>query len=282
MPVVVGTLVGALLGVGLWFAVSPGDDDDNGGPDPSTSTSEPGPTTSAAPDPGPDQASLTGTWTGTYECAQGPSDVTLTVVDLQGDVDAFFEFGGNGDVPPGAYTMAGTNEDGVLTLDGDEWIEQPDDYAQVGLIGEVSGDSEDELTGTVEGEGCTTFSVSRTSTDPWYVDEWEGAYDCGQGLTGLTVTIEAAADPADPGAVTGTFSFFEVPQNPGVPSGSYRMEGTYADGDLSLEGVEWVDQPDSYVMVGLESDPDMLSRPSLFAGKVTDPSCTAFILRRAA
>lgn len=278
MPVAVGTLVGTVLGVGLWFAVSSGGDDDEtggGGGDPSPPTSSEESTTSA-PSPSPDQASLTGTWTGTYECAQGSTDLTLTLVDLQGDVSGYFEFGDSGDVPPGAYTLSGTNDGGALTLAGDEWIEQPEGYLQVGLSGEAEGDS---LTGTIDGEGCTDFSVSRTSTEPWYADEWEGAYDCGQGLTGLKVTIEAADEA---GAVTGTFDFHEVEQNPGVPSGSYRMEGTFADGELSLEGVEWVDQPDGYIMVGLESDPDMRTRPAMFAGKVTDPSCTAFILRRVA
>lgn len=276
LPVVGGGLAGTLLGLGLWAALSPGDDDsDSGdpGPVPSSSTTS---TTAAPAEP----TSLTGTWSGTYECVEGQRELVLTMVDIEGQVDAFFEFGGEADPPAGAFTMTGTNDGGQLTLDAGEWIEQPEDYLPVDLLGEVAGDDGEALAGTVEAEGCTTFSVERQTADPWFAAEWEGAYDCGQGFTGLSMIIEAV-DGGEPGAVTATFGFFAAPQNPDVPSGSYLMEGQYADGRLALEGVEWVERPDNYEMVGIESDPDVLLRPNVFGGRVTNSSCTAFVLQRA-
>lgn len=78
---------------------------------------------------------------------------------------------------------------------------------------------------------------------------WEGAYTCGQGKTGLTLTLDGAAD----GTVTGTFSFWPRSDNPGVPSGSFAVRGTVTpQGQLSLHGDHWIDQPAGYGMVGLE------------------------------
>lgn len=277
MPVVGGGLAGTLLGLGLWVVMSPGGDDDEAdsgdpGPVPTSSTTS----TTAVPVA---STSLTGTWTGTYDCNDGERELVLTIVDIGDEVDAFLEFGGEDGPPAGAFTMTGTNDDGLLRLDADEWIEQPEGYVPLDLLAEIAGDDE-LLAGTVETEGCTTFSVERQSADPWFVAEWEGAYDCGQGLTGLSMAVEAV-EGGEPGAVTATFDFFEVPQNPGVPSGSYLMEGQYADGRLALEGVEWVDRPEGYEMVGIESDPDVLLRPTVFGGRVTNSNCTAFVLQRA-
>ena len=75
--------------------------------------------------------------------------------------------------------------------------------------------------GTVVGDGCSTFSLDRVSTDMWYVGAWKGAYGCAQGVTGLTLTIEPEVD----GVVSATYEFYAVPENPGVPNGSFRMNG---------------------------------------------------------
>ncbi|MDB5471877.1 MAG: hypothetical protein JWR84_3437 [Caulobacter sp.] len=78
---------------------------------------------------------------------------------------------------------------------------------------------------------------------------WEGAYVCGQGKTGLTLTLDGTAD----GQVTGTFSFWPRQDNPDVPSGSFAVRGTITpQGDLRLQGDHWIDQPAGFEMVGLE------------------------------
>ena len=292
VPVGIGVVIGTVIGAIVWVAMSGGDDEDdtagggNGGG--TVTTQEPTDTTAAEPAPagGP---SLTGTWEGTYECSQGETGMTLSVVDVGGDLDAimeFYEVDSNPGVPAGAFAMEGTNGESGIELAGTEWIEEPDGYTMGGLTAEAVEGEVEHLEGVADSEGCTTFSLDRTSTEPWYVGEWKGGYDCGQGMTGLTLTIAAAgasgegdgAGASGGSSVEATFAFYEVPENPGVPSGSYRLEGGYADGGLALEGVEWIEQPEGYVMVGMESD--FVTRPGYFAGKVLDPSCTAFLLEK--
>jgi len=193
-------------------------------------------------------------------------------------VGAAFEFqptDDNPDVPRGGYSMTGNKAEGTLTLEGHEWLEQARGFHMVGLRAEV-GDrgAEDPLEGTVVGDGCTTFQVERTSADPWYVGEWKGAYGCNQGVTGLTLTIEGQ----DPAHVTATYEFYAVNENPDVPSGSFRMTGTYDSGRLALQGSEWIEQPEGYVMVGYESNADLGVDPHHLFGTVIGQGCTLFTM----
>jgi hypothetical protein len=100
---------------------------------------------------------------GHYVCAQGRTELTLVIEDLEGtEVSAIFEFdypGGGGTHAPasGSYRMHGSIDprSGAVHLDPDRWIEQPDGYVMVGLIGQVSRTG--SISGTVKGPGCSTF-----------------------------------------------------------------------------------------------------------------------------
>lgn len=100
---------------------------------------------------------------GHYVCAQGRTELTLVIEDLSGnDVSAIFEFdypGGGGTHTPasGSYRMHGSFEPRTrsLRLEGDRWIEQPDGYVMVGLVGTVAKSG--TINGTVNGPGCSTF-----------------------------------------------------------------------------------------------------------------------------
>jgi hypothetical protein len=271
-------ILGSLVVVSLVGACSSGDDDDASG----------GSTTTAGESEGGgegdgggqvDPASLTGVWEGTYECGQGVTYLQLTIDDrLDGTVGASFEFRPVEEASAGivgGYSMTGSKTDGTLVLEGHEWLEQPRDYFMVNLRADISDrGAEDPLAGTVEGQNCTEFEVERTSTDPWYVGEWRGAYGCNQGVTGLTLTIEGQ----DPGHVTATYEFYEVPENPGVPSGSFRMTGTYDSGRLALQGDEWIEQPEGYGMVGYESNDELGVDPHHLFGTVIGDGCTLFTM----
>lgn len=280
-------VVGTLVVVAVVGGCSSGDDDD----DPSSATTEqPGGsvTTEGGESPsgqgvggsaGAGGESLSGVWEGTYECAQGQTGLRLTVDDSGGGaVGASFEYfpaEGNPDVATGSYTMTGTNADGALALEGNEWLEQGGDDAMVGLQADVGTRSDTEaLEGTVVGSGCSTFSLDRVSTDMWYVGAWKGAYGCAQGVTGLTLTIEPPVD----GVVSATYEFYAVAENPGVPSGSFRMTGSYDAGKLSLQGSEWIDQPPGYVMVDYVSNPDVGIDPHHLFGGVQGAGCTLFTM----
>ena len=100
---------------------------------------------------------------GHYVCAQGRTELTLVIEDLEGnDVSAIFEFdypGGGGTHTPasGSFRMHGSfdSRTRALRLDGDRWIEQPDGYVMVGLVGTVSKSG--TIDGIVKGPGCSTF-----------------------------------------------------------------------------------------------------------------------------
>jgi hypothetical protein len=279
-------VVGSLVAVAVIGACSSGDDDDTS----STPSDQPGgsPTTEGGESSsgqgvggsaGAGGESLSGVWEGSYDCAQGETGVRLTVDESSdGDVGASFEYfpvGGNPDVATGSYTMTGTSADGALALEGHEWLEQGGDDAMVGLQADVGGRTDTEaLEGTVVGTGCTTFSLDRVSTDMWFVGAWKGAYGCAQGVTGLTLTIEPPAD----GVVSATYEFYAVPENPGVPTGSFRMTGTYDAGKLSLQGSEWIDQPPGYLMVDYVSNPALGIDPHHLFGGVQGSGCTLFTM----
>lgn len=108
---------------------------------------------------------------------------------------------------------------------------------------------------------------------PLITGEWEGRYICGQGVTALHLTIRKGAA----NAITATFSFGPVPENPEVPEGRYQMRGTYdpASRRMKLDGVKWIDEPAGYVMVGL--DGHMTSSGQKISGHVPDLfNCTDF------
>jgi hypothetical protein len=81
-------------------------------------------------------------------------------------------------------------------------------------------------------------------------------------------------------AVSATFNFFGPASNPGLPEGSYAMEGTFNQdtGFLQLGGVQWLDRPANYEMVPLKGKID--SARKVFTGNIEFPDCREFILKR--
>jgi len=110
---------------------------------------------------------LTGTWSGSYDCLQGATALTLEVQhDLFDDtLRAEFAFGPsrqNPDVPTGRYTMEGEFMSlfGSVSLFPTGWIEQPEGYGMVGLEAtyDVFGDT---LTGYIDAADCGDLSLQR-------------------------------------------------------------------------------------------------------------------------
>jgi hypothetical protein len=103
---------------------------------------------------------------------------------------------------------------------------------------------------------------------------WVGEYDCPQGRTRLALrTIRARGQH-----VSAVFDFRHAPTE---VSGKFLVEGTFDEhtGDVSLEPVRWIVQPEGYEPVG------MMGRVSLdglrFAGRIAHPHCGAFRLSAA-
>ncbi|MDT9687300.1 serine/threonine-protein kinase [Streptomyces sp. P9(2023)] len=114
------------------------------------------------------------------------------------------------------------------------------------------------------------------------VGNWWGSYNCSQGVTRLSLRITASPT----GALEAVFSFSAHPDNPGVPSGSFRMVGAYEEAGrrMVLRADRWIDQPDGYLMVDLEARVPAGEQPLAMDGDVVndDTDCTTFaVVRRA-
>src|ERR1700716_4275923 len=100
-----------------------------------------------------------------------------------------------------------------------------------------------------------TTSAPRSSAKPSTTDVlkglagiWEGEYTCGQGNTGLKLTIKTPAS----GEAPTPFEFFPLASNPSAKKGSYSMVGAVSPaGQLVFKQQQWIDQPAGYVMVDL-------------------------------
>jgi hypothetical protein len=103
---------------------------------------------------------------------------------------------------------------------------------------------------------------------------WEGSYLCGQGETGLKLTI----GPADSsGKAQVTFDFFPLPSNPSAATGSYSMTLAGAANGLRFTPERWIDQPTGYEMVGMVVDSASTGK---IAGKITSAACSTFSVTR--
>jgi hypothetical protein len=105
-----------------------------------------------------------GVWSGTYTCNQGLTGMKMTITgpsdnNLQATVD-FYAVSSNPSVPDGSYVMTGDySSSGGLVLTPDHWINQPPGYEMVGFSS--PGPSGSSMDGSVQFDGCTTFSVSK-------------------------------------------------------------------------------------------------------------------------
>jgi hypothetical protein len=108
---------------------------------------------------------------------------------------------------------------------------------------------------------------------------WEGTYSCSQGLTRFKLAI-AANSTAEIDAV---FTFFAHLRNPSVPSGSFRMVGTYTSfnspeipGLLELKATTWINRPSGYLTVDLRGN--VFTSDKRIIGEVTSSGCSKFDL----
>jgi eukaryotic-like serine/threonine-protein kinase len=104
---------------------------------------------------------------------------------------------------------------------------------------------------------------------------WTGTYFCPQGWTGLRLVLKAASN----GALAATFDFYSIDGNPGVPSGSFTLTGSYSARGFRLRPGHWISEPPDYLMVSLTAPaPD--NNDTTLTGSVTGPGCTTFSVSR--
>ena len=103
------------------------------------------------------------TYVGRYFCAQGWTDMTLSVVDVEGPrvrMQGTFRHAGTG--VQGAYLLRGfcfpTSRRMVLSPQA--WVQQPPGYIMVGMSGLVSGEGQ-AFTGRMLHRSCGAFTFTR-------------------------------------------------------------------------------------------------------------------------
>ena len=103
---------------------------------------------------------------------------------------------------------------------------------------------------------------------------WQGSYTCGQGLTGLMLTVA----PSKAGIAQGVFRFYQVDGNPGVPDGCFAMSGTVSGDRIQLHAGHWLYRPIGYVTVDLAGTLSLDG--TVLTGSIFGPDCTTFSLTR--
>ena len=116
----------------------------------------------------------------------------------------------------------------------------------------------DATTETTTEETTTTAQPTTEATTaakkeyPELVNTYSGTYVATQGLTALDLSVFGTDDDGD---IQALFSFHEDPSNPGVPTGSYLMEGTVKESDkkdiieVAFTGSEWEKHPETYHII---------------------------------
>ena len=128
---------------------------------------EPGRVSSPAAEP----AALSGTWTGSYVCAQGQTGLSLVMyAAADGTLAATFNFYAapdNPSVPLGSFTMTGTYSADGINLTRSRWITQPLDYVMVNLSSGPLAGNGTLLVGKVTApgiSGCTKFNLRKSAS----------------------------------------------------------------------------------------------------------------------
>ncbi|MCE3014065.1 MAG: hypothetical protein LW878_13475 [Proteobacteria bacterium] len=108
-------------------------------------------------------------------------------------VSAIFNFyptKSNPSLPSGSYHMNGSFDEGTgqLQLGGSGWIKRPENYDMVPLKGNIDK-ATNTFRGRIEFQGCLEFVLRKETADQSFRGSWSGTYNCTQGETGLTLTI---------------------------------------------------------------------------------------------
>ena len=122
---------------------------------------------SAQPPPALLADHLEGVWEGKYSCYQGPTavSVTLGALDATGTTRGTFTFGsfpGTTNARAGKYALAVTFDDVTQRLVAVPagWIEQPENYIQVGFTATVDATGQ-TMAGRIDYETCSSIDLHR-------------------------------------------------------------------------------------------------------------------------
>jgi hypothetical protein len=129
---------------------------------------------------------------------------------------------------------------------------------------------------------CSAHSQeSKTSL----IGNWDGSYNCAQGITGLTLIIDSQATTSQiDNKITGFFHFYPLKDNPEVKEGCYRIQGQLnALNQVKIEAEKWISRPAGYVMVDLEGNvmsSNKAMNGNIIAPPILGPTCTNFSISK--
>lgn len=103
---------------------------------------------------------------------------------------------------------------------------------------------------------------------------WVGSYVCTQGKTGLRLVLTATSSDR----VEGRFEFFALDENPGVPSGSFRVTGSLSGSTLTLKPNGWISRPPGYLEVALAGS--ISADGDWYLGHIQHAGCDEFAVSR--
>lgn len=139
-------------------------------------------------------------------------------------------------------------------------------------------------TGARQGAGQAS-DVQRRANDPGpkpsagsptLAGTWTGEYVCGQGVTGGRAILTARSTTTYDGRV----EFFALAENPGVPSGSFRVTANLDPASQAVTFVPgaWIKQPPGYTTIGFKGIVDFVG--GAIAGTIDGAGCASFVLNR--
>lgn len=171
-----------------------------------------------------------------------------------------------------AVLVVGLAVGGVLLVRNSD----SDGSSPTGPITEPATGSPTEISSATVPTEVATTAPPTTPRDA-VLGSWTGVYVCAQGDTRLRLSFDRGPGPAD---LTAVFAFGPTADNPTVPRGSYRMEGTLAEGVLDLNATTWIKKPRGYVTVDLRA-PVVGAEPAQIAGDIIGASaCSTFAVVR--
>ncbi|MFE1596855.1 hypothetical protein [Nocardia sp. NPDC058705] len=133
------------------------------------------------------------------------------------------------------------------------------------------------MAATLTGCADTSVGTAVAADRPGLLDDlrslagtWIGSYQCAQGATGLTLTVQPKTKAE--------FAFYPLPENPTVASGTFTMNWQAESDRIVFRKSSWIDRPGSYVMVDLIAD--HTGSTTTLTGTVVGAGCTTFWLQR--
>ncbi len=191
------------------------------------------------------------------------------LIDRSGGVVTF-------EVATGADEYSGSERNGLSSDDWGNWNRSFRFVASSDSQAPETGSNEAPTTASTQSV-VSTASLEQSPVDRGVQGIWKGTYVCGQGLTGLTLTIEGV----DLSQLTASFKFYPVPENPGVPNGELGMIGEFDPnmGQLEMRPGEWVRRPSGYATVGVTAALDTTAQT--LTGRLLVGGCKPFELTRA-